>query len=133
MRSETRYIGPVDGRHRQPKTMSGLSRRSRRVGADDTRDDEARIAYAVERSVQRIDAEQRARYGETAVERQDRERQESLADLHDRFGLRVDNPPPAPAAPPATARSEESPSDDAEGQDFATGAPDPGTAAGQNS
>lgn len=130
VRSETRYLGPVDGPQRRPKHGGGVTRRATNHAA---RDDEARMAAALERYAHRIDADQRARYGETAGERQERERHDHLADLHERFGLRVDPVPPAPAPPSAPRSAEESPSDDAEGQGTALDGPSPEMGDAQNS
>lgn len=101
VRTETKYLGPVDGFVRR---QSG------------TREDRA-LAVA-ERQAERVDAYQREHFGGTARELRDREQQAKEKELHAKFGLTVGLPGASPveksvASPfapeaPSSAQSESS-------------------------
>lgn len=91
VRTESRYLGPVGdpvshASHSSRRRKGVLTKVAELIAAN-TLTDEERGALAAERFAERVDAYQRATFGETAAERADRERQEFLGDLHDRFGL----------------------------------------------
>lgn len=128
VRTESRYLGPADGGGRpvasevQPRRRGLLNKVADLIAAN-TLTDEERGALAAERFAERIDAHQRETFGETAAERADRERQEFLGDLHDRFGLILTPKDPDAIKDTVVDTAEkESPSDNAEGPE----ASDPG-------
>ncbi len=109
VRSESRYLGPADGGARSPSQRNrrkGIGTRVAELIAANMLSDEERGTLAAERFAERVDAYQRERFGETATERQDREREAFLAGLHERYGLTVGARNPAPVdAAPATGRT----------------------------
>lgn len=127
VRSESRYLGPADGGVRSPSQRSrrkGIGTRIAELIAANMLSDEERGALAAERFAERVDAYQREQFGETATERQDRERESFLAGLHERYGLTMGARNAAPvetapatgrtpdAAPPAGEAGAQSPSAD---------------------
>ena len=114
VRTESRYLGPADGRQR-PK---GLIRKVANLVAANTLNAEERGALAAERFGREMEAQQRATFGETASERSERVRQGALDDLHDRYGLKLGlpNPTPVDRVPAAVNVAKENPSDRSEGK-----------------
>lgn len=98
MQSRSRCLGPVDngGSDRKAKRRRGgliacLS--AQRLSPED------RAWAAVARETERIEQYQRERFGETAQERAERERQEHLDKLHAAYGLRLGPANPFPSNP----------------------------------
>lgn len=110
VRTESLYLGPADGGIVQSIIDF--------VGAQRTSAEDRALATA-ERQAARIDEEQRVMFGETAAERNDRERQEHLGKLHSLYGLTLGPTNPTPVdkeiraenrGSQAAARSEQAPS-----------------------
>lgn len=86
VRSRSRSLGPIDaGAGKRKRSWTGLLDfiEAQRLSPEE------RALASAEREGQRVDQYQREQFGETALERGARERQELLADLHARFGLRL--------------------------------------------
>jgi hypothetical protein len=84
VRTETKYLGPVDGFVRR---QSGTP--------------EDRALAVAEREAAKVDAYQRSAFGETGQERKDREAKEREEKVYTNIGLN----PPAPAQSPSTPSS----------------------------
>ncbi len=129
VRTESRYIGPVDG------PAAGVAPEKKRRGliaflAAQRLSPEDRMMATAERRAAEVDKYQREHFGETAAERTEREYLEHLGKLHSAYGLTVSDPKIAEAATAvATAQSapaaeaKESPSGE-EGQGSGESAPD---------
>jgi hypothetical protein len=104
--SESRYLGPADGSVRAASPRSrrrGIAAKFAELIAANTLNDEERGALAAERFAERVDAYQRERFGETAAERGERERQAFLDGLHERYGLSIGPRNPMPVEKAAAA------------------------------
>lgn len=100
--SRSRSLGPIDGGGRTPKR--------RRAGIFDfisaqRLSPEDRVWAAIARETERIEKYQRELFGETAQERQERERQGFLEKLHKAYGLRLGPTHPAPIEPQSALAS----------------------------
>jgi hypothetical protein len=85
VRTKSVCLGGIDGAGGRPRAPLGPS-----SGGDFKRPRLEQRALAVaERHAKQIETEQREQFGETAAERSQRERQDHLDNLHERFGLTV--------------------------------------------
>src|SRR3977135_3276445 len=82
VRTKSRYLGPV-AEERPP----GLIKRISSFLAAQRLSPEDRALASAERAAERFAQYQRETFGETALERAEREQQEHLDQLHDRDGL----------------------------------------------
>jgi hypothetical protein len=98
VRSRSRCLGPIDDvspRRRKERRSGGLLSfvHAQRLSAED------RALHAAERAAARLEQYQHELFGETALERAERERQGHLAKLHELYGLRLGPPNPVPIEP----------------------------------
>jgi hypothetical protein len=107
IRTESTYLGPLDAdikSNAEPSTKT----RPRGIGsflAAQRLSPEDRAAATAEKQALRVEQEQRERFGETATERADRQRQEHLDKLHAMYGLTLGPANPVPVEPPAAAQA----------------------------
>jgi hypothetical protein len=96
VRTENKYLGPIHGALR---TRRGSARHPASPSLEQPFDYD-RLLANVERHTKKMEEFQRECFGETAEERSNRERQELLVDLHERYGLRLNGASPVPTAAP---------------------------------
>lgn len=82
VRTESIYLGPVHAVRRMAKAVTDFVQAQQLAPED-------RAQLAAANAVEKIEREQRERFGETAEERSARERQEALDRLHELYGLRL--------------------------------------------
>src|SRR5262249_21647010 len=99
VRTESRYIGPVDGLVSAPagKKRPGPVPFAQRLLSED------RMMATAERRAAEMDKYQREHFGETAAERTGREYVEHLGKLYSVYGLTVSDPKVAEAVKAAAA------------------------------
>jgi hypothetical protein len=97
VRTETKYLGPVDGFVRR---QSGTP--------------EDRALAVAEREAAKVDAYQRATFGETGQERKDREAKERAEKVYTNIGLNPPAPAQSPSAPSSSPASSPEPAQSSE-------------------
>lgn len=96
VRSRSRSLGPIEGGvHKRRRSRAGLLEfiEAQRLSPEE------RVLASAAKEAQRIEQYQRKRFGETARERAERERQEFLAKLHTAYGLKLGPVQPTPVEP----------------------------------
>ncbi len=95
VRTKSVYLGPLDGAGRTANRKRGTGRLAECIKAQQSAPEDRALAVA-QRLAAEVDRYQREKFGETAAERAQRERQEHLGRLHDLYGLRLGPANPMP-------------------------------------
>lgn len=88
VRTKSVCLGPLDGTGRTPSRKRGTGTLAEFLKAQQLAPEDRAWAVA-QRLAAEVDSYQREKFGETAAERAQRERQEHLGRLHDLYGLRL--------------------------------------------
>jgi hypothetical protein len=96
VRTKSVCLGPLDGAGRTAARKRGPGRLAGFLKAQQLAPEDHALAVA-QRLAAEVDRYQREKFGETAAERAQRERQEHLGRLHDLYGLRLGPANPMPS------------------------------------
>ena len=121
VRTKSVCLGPLDGAARTVTRKRGTGRLAEFLKAQQLAPEDRALAVA-QRLAAEVERYQREKFGETAAERAQRERQEHLDRLHDLYGLRLGpaNPTPCEKMSNQSAAAREPPAGEPNAAESAT-------------